>query len=857
MTKKKLTNDECKELCLKLLYVDSEKEVEQILKQYKLWDYKDAADNWRLLGDSPANWSVAGNQQAKPVPSLVEKLVNSIDAVLISKCKENGIDPKSNEAPQNMYEAVEKFFGVENGLLEYESNRTKLAQNIHLVCTGLPKKEPCYTVIDKGEGQTPGNIHSTILSLPGTKNPNKKGVPFVQGIFNMGGTGVTRFCGEQSIQLIITKRNPKLLAAGHHKDTLWSFTILRRRSPTSGRQSSYIEYLAPNNHDTLTFESDTMPLLPKAFDNSAKSNSEHAYSQPMSFGTCIKLYEYKNPGLRSNIQLDLNYELGRHFFMMGLPIRLEERRLKTYEGKPAKGHSFDSTLAGMNIRLQESRIDLIKEELSGELNIDNVGPIQVKCYVLQNMIRKNTEGKFINTRKNYHSGAEIQVIVNGQQHGLINKALYCRKTVGLEYLTDDLFIILDATNITPRGRESLFMASRDRLAEGKEKLALEDGLVTWLKDNTTLHIINEERKQAQLEKAMKDTTVNQEVFKNLVKQDPTLAEIFPDIGFEIPRNKGFVWKKTKGKYKGNKTPSFFRLENDEKNFNVLCPMNKSPKIVFEHDALNDYFTRNVRPARLTLSVYDKKKKVYVKKMAIIKSRSTDNGITNVRIQPLSTTKIGDKLIVQIQLTDKKYSENPLVFKGKIKFIKKSSSKGCQCECHQSGLAKCNKCEDNHKSRKKSTKNTSKNTARKKNEIDAEGGEGQMSLPIIQKVEEDDSNWVGKEFTKHTGIKIAVGSGFTIFLNMDNESFKKELQFNKDDAELISKLYQTAWQFLAVGMYHRMDQQKSKAAIQQNDEKEKTIEEKVAEASEGIAMVLVPIITKLAPQAKRQISTEVS
>ena len=115
----------------------------------------------------------------------------------------------------------------------------------------------------------------------------------------------------------------------------------------------------------------------------------------------------------------------------------------------------------------------------------------------------------------------------------------------------------------------------------------------------------------------------------------------------------------------------------------------------------------------------------------------------------------------------------------------------------------------------------------------------------------------KEFTKHTGIKIAVGSGFTIFLNMDNESFKKELQFNKDDAELISKLYQTAWQFLAVGMYHRMDQQKSKAAIQQNDEKEKTIEEKVAEASEGIAMVLVPIITKLAPQAKRQISTEVS
>ena len=852
---KKLDNDQCKELCLELLHAETEKEVEQILKHYKLWDYKDA-DNWRLLGDSPANWSVAGNQQAKPVPSLVEKIVNSIDAVLISKCKENGIDPKNTaKAPENMSSAVEKFFGVENGLLENESNRAKLAQNIHLVCTGLSKHEPCYTIIDKGEGQTPGNIHSTILSLPGTKNPNKKGIPFVQGIFNMGGTGVTRFCGEQSIQLIITKRNPKLLAVGHHRDTLWSFTILRRRSPTGSRQSSYIEYLAPLNHDTLTFEADTLPLLPKAFDKSAKSNAEHAYAQSLSYGTCIKLYEYKNPGLRSNVQLDLNYELGRHFYMMGLPIRLEERRLKTYEGKTAVGHSFDSTLAGMNIRLQESRVDLINKELGGELNIENVGSIQVKCYVLQNMVRPNKDGKLINTRKNYHGGAEIQVIVNGQQHGLINKALYCRKTVGLEHLTDDLFIILDATNITIRGKELLFMASRDRLAEGKEKLALEDALVTWLKDHDTLHILNEERKQKELEKAMKDTTVSQDVFKNLVKQNPILAEIFPDIGFQIPRNRGFEWKKTKGKYTGKNTPSFFRLEKDAKTFNVVCPMNKSPKIVFEHDALNDYFTRNVRPAKLTISVYDKKKKTYVKKIAMIKSRSTDDGITNVRIQPLSTTKIGDKLSIQIQLTDKKFSDEPTVFKGKIRFIKKTSSKGCQCECHQSGSAKCDKCEGNHKSGKKKRKDKSKDTAREKKEIEAEGGEGQMSLPVIVKVEEGDEYWVSKEFTKHTGIKIAVGSGFTIYVSMANESFKRELEFNKDDAELISKLYQTAWQFLAVGMYHRMEQQKSKTAVQQSDENEKTIDEKVAEASDGISMVLVPIITKLAPQAKRQISSE--
>jgi len=582
---KRLTDEQKKEFCLSLLYADTEKEVEQILRKYDLWDFKDV-ENWRLLGDSPANWSVAGNQQAKPVPSLVEKVVNSIDAVLMSKCRENGIDPKSPEAPENMFAAVEKFFHVPQGLLENEPNRSKLAQNIHLVCTGLPKHEPCYTIIDNGEGQTPGNIHSTLLSLPGTKNPNKKGIPFVQGIFNMGGTGVTRFCGEQSIQLIITKRNPQLLPdSPNNRDTLWSFTILRRRSPTKIRGSSYIEYLAPipasskAGNDTLTFSADTLPLLSKSYDSSAKSVAEHAYSKPMSYGTCIKLYEYKNPSFRSNVQLDLNYELSRHFYMMGLPVRLEERRLKGYQGKQFSGHSFDTTLAGMNVRLQESRSDLIQEELGGELNIDNVGPIEIKCYVLQNLIKKSADGKFSNIRKNYHAGAEIQVIVNGQQHGLINKALFSRKSVGLEHLNDKLFIILDATNISIRGRELLFMASRDRLAEGKEKFALEDALVTWLKDNDALKQLNEEEKQKELEKAMKDTAAQQEVFANLVKHNPVLAELFPQIG-PVIKPQGFKWKKQIGTYTGKTVPSFFRLKDDEKSFKVLCPLNQSPKNCF-------------------------------------------------------------------------------------------------------------------------------------------------------------------------------------------------------------------------------------------------------------------------------------
>ena len=66
MTKKQLDNDQCKELCLKLLRAETEKEVEQILKQYKIWGYKDFLVN-----------EIKKDQQ---VLMLTEALTSSIDA---------------------------------------------------------------------------------------------------------------------------------------------------------------------------------------------------------------------------------------------------------------------------------------------------------------------------------------------------------------------------------------------------------------------------------------------------------------------------------------------------------------------------------------------------------------------------------------------------------------------------------------------------------------------------------------------------------------------------------------------------------------------------------------------------------
>lgn len=45
---------------------------------------------------------IVSNQQSSAVVALVEKLVNSIDAVLTAECFRRGIDPKSPYAPKSM-----------------------------------------------------------------------------------------------------------------------------------------------------------------------------------------------------------------------------------------------------------------------------------------------------------------------------------------------------------------------------------------------------------------------------------------------------------------------------------------------------------------------------------------------------------------------------------------------------------------------------------------------------------------------------------------------------------------------------------------------------------------------------------
>ena len=84
-----------------LFSAPTEKDVDIILQNNPIFQ---SPDNWRPYGDNESNFSVVENQQANPVAALVEKLTNSIDALLMRKCYEADIDPCSKQAPKTMEE---------------------------------------------------------------------------------------------------------------------------------------------------------------------------------------------------------------------------------------------------------------------------------------------------------------------------------------------------------------------------------------------------------------------------------------------------------------------------------------------------------------------------------------------------------------------------------------------------------------------------------------------------------------------------------------------------------------------------------------------------------------------------------
>lgn len=595
----------------RLLRAEDEAAADRILSQagYGL----DNEPVWRPLGDMENNFSTVGNQQTEATAALVEKIINGIDAVLMAECFRGGIPPEGQQAPQTMIAAVEQFFGVKDGLLANldAGSRTRLADNIHVVAVG-EKLSPCYLIVDRGEGQTPNAFPDTFLSL---NRSNKLRIPFVQGKFNSGGTGVLQFCGQHNMQLIVSRRHPEAPAGANDTSrSLWGFTIVRRMRPKDGRKNSMYVYLAPNGM-VPRFAAEVVNVLPE----DRRNIKPRPYAVGLNYGTCVKIYNFRWRA-KSLATVEARYELERFLHSPCLPFRLTDTRDYT-------AHYFSTTVSGVWATIGAGD-DGDKVEVGfpayADLNLEDIGQLPYRIAVFQ---------ASVNTRHVPHG---IFFTVNGQVHGGLPSDFISRH-LKFDYLKDHLLVSVDCTAMDPTVREDFFMASRDRVRKNEAYEEVVDHLKDELRDHSGLRLLNAARRKKVIEDTLSNEDETKNLFNELLKSDPLLARLFGS-GDKLITKAG---PGPEALFVGKKFPTYFRLTKNPTGGLVRhCPVNLTCRIEFETDAMNDYFRRSDSPGSIIINPPD-----------IIEHSHLWNGRFTAQMRVPWNANHGDRIDVQVSVED--------------------------------------------------------------------------------------------------------------------------------------------------------------------------------------------------------------
>ena len=546
--------NEARELACRLATAQTEDEVTEIMASHPLLCQ---AENWKPYGGKgPEHSGIIFSQQSHPVAALTEKLTNSIDAVLVRECLEAGIDPEGPQAPQTMAEAVERFFGMKGGDFSEVSaaRRRQLAARILVIADG-PRDHPNIAVVDDGEGQRPEDFENTLLSLV---SGNKLKIPFVQGKYNMGGTGALPYCGDRNYQLVLSRRAPSL--CNNAEGSQWGFTLVRRHFPEIGEKSSYYQYCVDSDGNIFEFPGEPLDILPKQ-------------APPLGTGTYIKLYGYALP-TTTVVTLDLWRELNRRLYAPALPITI-------WETRNYRGHSPSKLLLGNRIRTTVDERNNVEESIAMTAELGASGKRDIEVTIFKPDTR----------RDDYASPNEaVLFTVNGQTLAALSRS-FLKTRCRLGYLAEYMLVHIDCTTAEPKVHELLFMASRDRMRESEHSRRIEEALAAELENHEELRALNELRREQQIAENPREKRFLENVVTRLLKRNKALSRYLRKGG----KIKAGVepGKRRVKKFKGQDVPTFLRLPGANGNgYKKEIPLNSFAVVRLETDACDEYLTRN-------------------------------------------------------------------------------------------------------------------------------------------------------------------------------------------------------------------------------------------------------------------------
>jgi hypothetical protein len=596
-------------IATELLNAQNEDEVDKILN-YSFFKNGE----WKPLGRLENNYAIVENQQAHPVASLVEKITNAIDAILLKECKSRKIDPAGKSAPDSMDEAVTLFFGAEE---KRRTVRSRLAELIQIRADGL-KSNPNLFIIDRGEGQRPEDFEETFLSLLRSKS-GKRDIKFVQGRYYMGGSGVLPYCGEKGYEIIVSR---SAILGGK-----WGWAIVRKN-----REREQYEYFVSNNK------------IP-SFD------SKEFFSQES--GTIIKLFNYKleHP---STITTDLRDDLDLFIFDMYLPVHLVETRPELPTKVPRIIVDGNKGKISNNLELLESQY---KMPIIIEADFGKYGKRKIEIYLFKadsDLLKEKVKTK--RNRKFTTDEMAVFFTINGQTHSSFGRSFIktrCKKP----QLEKDLLVHIDFSGISGADRVDIFPPSRDRMKNTTVTKWIEETIQDCIKNDETLKTLNEIRFRKLVEKGVVDFKFVTQFFSQLIQKNPSLVKYLKSGGkVKYVQNIG---TKITGEYKPPFFPNTFKIKGwDEVKgiYTKVMPVDsQGAHILFELNAPDDYFDRSQYPGALIVNPQD-----------MVSRRKLLTGVLDLRLKPTKGAKHGEIQPVSISVT--RHSDKPLSIDFQVKYI---------------------------------------------------------------------------------------------------------------------------------------------------------------------------------------------
>ena len=790
-----------KDVCFRLLRAESERQVDECINSVS--ELADST-NWYPIDERETNFNVVTNQASTGSKALTELCTNMVDAVLMKHAHMKGIEPRGSQAPRSVTDAVRDLVqlkGSRSGILaevdDEEYLRTFAEKNLIIGVTGgrTQSESLCFTFIDNGEGQRPNDFRGTFLSL---STGSKSDISFVQGKYNMGSSGVLNYCGRRWYKLIVSRR--------FDESGPWGWTLVRRR-PSSGKPVA--EFFSIN--ETPLFPASV--IHPMTLGNGDIDDKVH-----LSTGTIVKLYDYKMESAASfrNIRESLNENL----ISTVLPFRLMDYRVTPQRtGRRAQGVD-ERTVSGMEFLLlrrdrsesteddRESAYEPGTKEHVGNIDDPELGRVSVQAIIP----RRQPSGKHLptwlapprNTDRVFHT-------VNGQVQ-YKEKRGYLSQQCGFPALKDRVVIIVDASELSEAGHNDVWKGDRENVRATEVGQLYREKITEVIKDSPYLKELQGRIVREETDRLTEQGRV--ELFQGLVDNDPSIAQLLP--GGMVVTLPGYVGREEEEdeKWQGKYSPTFLDLVGKSvRQEGGAIELGGRRKVLFETDAVNDYFSRP-----------DNRGRVFTSSLAgrFSQTSTLRNGILTMTFTAdPNKVKVGEDVRCSVSLLDDAMPE-PVTAELLLRVVQERRI-----------------LPGGGRRRRKSSEDE-----------EQKGTEGRALPPFKwltrdgRLIGETATNAWPEEFTEQDGGYVEdLGDVKFYFINYDNAHFRRFLDVERDEnnKKVITEQYRIGMLVLMLGVedaYSRMDEGETKTELANN------IDEIRRLAAQGAATVVLSIAKTL-------------